>query len=146
MAQKQTRLTKEQIDKFYQEYVTRKSKKFAGDLLDKKIWKNELELLMNTEVETGVNWSNTEIRKANELLIREGGWSRKQTEAFVNNVVKAEGDSELGTIKKEIMRHFNVREQDLERFVRENQGKIYSYLTSMTEDGLIASWNEYFNS
>lgn len=130
---KQTRLTPEQLDKFYGEYVRMKQKKFAGDIMDKKVWKSQVELIMIEELNTGMNWSNTEIRRANRLLMRSGEWTDKQVNAFLRNV-----DEEL---KAAIIIEFNLRPQDFNNFVMANHGAIFQFLQNWSND-----WNEYFNS
>ena len=132
---KQTRLTLEQVDKFYNEYVTQKDKKFAGDILDKKIWKSELELYLNQESANIAGWTNTEIRKANRLLLRQGSWSNKQEKILLKNFSKdAEAVSGLAA-------EYNIRETDVPNFIKNNQGHVYAFLKSYS-----SNWNEYFNS
>ena len=132
---KQTRLTPEQVDKFYKEYTTQKDKKFAGDILDKKIWKSELELYLNQESVNMAGWTNTEIRKANRLLLRQGSWSNKQEKALIKNFSNdAEAVSGLAA-------EYNIREVDVPNFIKNNQGYVYAFLRNYSEN-----WNEYFNS
>ena len=132
---KQTRLTLEQVDKFYNEYVTQKDKKFAGDILDKKIWKSELELYLNQESANIAGWTNTEIRKANRLLLRQGSWSNKQEKALIKNFSNdAEAVSGLAA-------EYGIRETDVPNFIKNNQGYVYAFLRNYSEN-----WNEYFNS
>lgn len=132
---KQTRLTPEQVDTFYKEYKIQKEKKFAGDVLEKKIWKSQIELYLNEENINSVNWSNTDIRKANRLFLRQGSWSDKQIEALQRNFVK---DTEaVAAFASET----GARIQDIPRMIRNESGVVYSFLR-----GYSANWNEYFNS
>lgn len=111
---KQTRLTPEQVDKFYTEYYIQKNKKFAGDVMDKKIWKSNLELYLNNESISHYTWTNTEIRNANRLLMRSGSWSDKQEKAFSRNFIK---DTEaVNALTKE----YNIRQQDIPNFIKNN--------------------------
>jgi len=132
---KQTRLTPEQVDKFYKEYTIQKDKKFAGDILDKKIWKSELELYLNQESMNVAGWTNTEIRKANRLLMRQGSWSNKQERALLNNFMK---DPEAVA---SLAAEYNVRIQDVPNLIKNNQGYVYAFLRNYSDN-----WNEYFNS
>lgn len=132
---KQTRLTQEQVDKFYAEYKIQKEKKFAGDILDKKIWKNEMELYLNQENINSVNWTNTDIRKANRMFLRSGSWTDKQIAALQRNFVN-DPDAVAAFIAET-----GTRPQDINRTIRDESGVVYAFLK-----GYSADWNEYFNS
>ncbi len=132
---KQTRLTPEQVDKFYSEYKIQKDKKFAGDILDKKIWKSELELYLNEENIDSVNWTNTDIRKANRLLMRQGSWSVKQEKALLKNFTQDP------VAMADLAAEYGIRIQDVPNLIKNNQGYVYAFLRNYSSD-----WNEYFNS
>ena len=132
---RQTRLTPEQVDKFYNEYTTQKDKKFAGDILDKKIWKSELELYLTQESTNIAGWTNTEIRKANRLLLRQGSWSDKQEKALLRNFM----NDPQAVI--DLAAEYDIRVQDVPNLIRNNQGYVYAFLRNYSKD-----WNEYFNS
>lgn len=132
---KQTRLTPEQVDKFYSEYTIQKDKKFAGDILDKKVWKSQLELYLNEENIGSVNWTNTDIRKANRLLMRQGSWSVKQEKALLKNFVKDP------VAMADLAAEYGIRIQDVPNLIKNNQGYVYAFLRNYAAD-----WNEYFNS
>lgn len=132
---KQTRLTPEQVDKFYAEYKIQKEKKFAGDILDKKVWKSEMELYLNEENINSVNWTNTDIRKANRLFLRQNSWSDKQIAALQRNFVN---DTEaVAAFSAET----GIRPQDVSRAIKNESGTVFAFLKSYSAD-----WNEYFNS
>lgn len=132
---KQTRLTPEQVDTFYKEYKIQKEKKFAGEVLDKKIWKSQIELYLNEENLDSANWSNTDIRKANRLFLRQGSWSDKQIAALQKNFVK---DTEA---MNAFALETGVRVQDIPRMIRNESGVVFAFLKGYSSD-----WNEYFNS
>lgn len=132
---KQTRLTQEQVDKFYAEYKIQKEKKFAGDLLDKKIWKSEMELYLNQENINSVNWTNTDIRKANRMFLRSGSWTDKQIAALQRNFTN-DADAVAAFVAET-----GVRPQDIPKVIRNESGIVYSFLINYS-----ANWNEYFNS
>jgi LAS superfamily LD-carboxypeptidase LdcB len=80
-------------------------------------------------------WTNTEIRKANRLLLRQGSWSNKQEKALLKNLSNdAEAISGLAA-------EYGIRETDVPNFIKNNQGHVYAFLKSYSAD-----WNEYFNS
>ena len=81
------------------------------------------------------NWTNTEIRKANRLLLRQGSWSNKQEKALLNNFIK---DADA---VRELAAEYNIREQDVPNLIKNNQGYVYAFLRNYSAD-----WNEYFNS
>lgn len=133
----QTRLTKEQLDNFYREYERMKSKNYAGVPMDKLVWKNQIEEILNEDA-TGKNWSNTEIRKANHQLARQNSWSRKQEKSLINSIVYSE-DEKMKETRNALRKEFgNV---NLETFIRKNQGIVFQFLQDYSGD-----WNEYFNS
>lgn len=133
----QTRLTKEQLDNFYNEYTKMKSKNYAGSPMDKLVWKNQIEEILSEDA-TGKNWSNTEIRKANHQLARQNSWSRKQEKALIENIVYSEEERMVNT-RNALRKEFgNV---NLETFIRKNQGVVFQFLQGYSGD-----WNEYFNS
>lgn len=132
---KQTRLTPEQVDKFYSEYKIQKEKKFAGEILDKKVWKSEIELYLNEENIQSVNWTNTDIRKANRLFLRSGSWTDKQIAALQRNF--AQDPDAVAAFVAET----GIRPQDINRTIRNESGIVYAFLKDYGAD-----WNEYFNS
>ena len=131
----QTRLTPVQVDIFYNEYKIQKEKKFAGDVLSKKVWKSEMELYLNSENIQAVNWSNTDIRKANRRFLRSNSWSDKQIEALQRNFIKDEKAVEAFAAST------GIRPQDIARAIKTESGVVYSFLKDYSAD-----WNEYFNS
>ena len=132
---KQTRLTPEQVDKFYAEYQIQKTKKFAGEVLDKKIWKSEIELYLNQESNSPLNWTNTDIRKANRLFLRAGSWTDKQIAALQQNF--AQDPDAVAAFSQET----GIRPQDINRAIKNESGLVYAFLKDYS-----SQWNEYFNS
>lgn len=138
----QTRLTQEQVEVFYNEYLKQKTKKFAGDTMGKAEWKTYMEEALNDpnawdiRISPGANWSNTEIRTVNRVLLRTGSWSRKQTAALANNYYEVVQDI------PEIVEDLGVKTPaEWKRLVRNEEGVVYNYLLTHS-----ANWFEYFNS
>lgn len=132
---KQTRLTPEQVDKFYAEYKIQKEKKFAGDVLDKKTWKSELELYLSQESKSTINWTNTEIRNANRLFLRSNSWTGKQIAALQRNFANDEAAAAA------LVAETGIRPQDIPHLIKNESGVVYAFLKNYS-----ANWNEYFNS
>lgn len=141
---KQTRLTAEQGNKFYREYLVAKRKRFdADEPLDFATWKNYLEEYLGKETEKSTtNWSNTEIRNANRIVARSGETlSRKQNKVFLANIMK---DENVGA-RIEFLNYYHLNpeagEDTIKRFLHEHEGAARSFLASFSAD-----WNHYFNS
>lgn len=142
---KQVRLTAEQGQKFYQEYLVAKYKRFdADEPLDYSTWKNYLEeFLAGETAKSGANnWSNTEIRQANRVVARSGETlSRKQNKAFLANIMREEN----AAAREEFLKYYgmdpNTSEQAIKRFIHEHEGAARRFLV-----GYAAEWNQYFNS
>jgi dsDNA-specific endonuclease/ATPase MutS2 len=133
----QTRLTKEQTDRFFKEYERIKSKNYFGSIMDKSVWKNQIEEILNEDA-TGRNWSNTEIRRATHQLARQDSWSRKQEKALIHNIVYGESDY-LKDTREALKQEFG--DVNLETFIKRNLGAVSRFLASYSWN-----WNEYFNS
>ena len=142
---KQVRLTAEQGQKFYQEYLVAKSKRFdADEPLDYSTWKNYLEeVLAGETAKSGTNnWSNTEIRQANRVVARSGETlSRKQNKAFLAHIMREENAAARAEFLKYYGMDPNTSEQTIKRFIHEHEGAARRFLV-----GYAAEWNQYFNS
>lgn len=142
---KQTRLTAEQSNKFYKEYLVAKTKRFdADEPLDFITWKNYLEefLAGETAKSNAANWSNTEIRQANRVVVRSGETlSRKQNKAFLSSIMKDEN----AEARTEFLKYYGMSpdasEDTIKRFIHEHEGAARRFLV-----GFAADWNQYFNS
>lgn len=142
---KQTKLTAEQSKKFYQEYLVAKNKRFdADEPLDFVTWKNYLEEFLSGETARsgGANWSNTEIRQANRVVVRSGETlSRKQNKAFLSNIMKEEN----AEVRTEFLKYYgldlSLGDDAIKRFIHEHEGAARRFLV-----GFAADWNQYFNS
>lgn len=142
---KQVKLTAEQSQKFYKEYLTAKNKRFdADEPLDYITWKNYVEEFLSGETaNSGTNnWSNTEIRQANRVVARSGETlSRKQNKAFLSNIMKDENQE----VREEFLKYYgmdpNANESAVKRFIHEHEGAARRFLV-----GYSADWNQYFNS
>lgn len=139
---KQVKLTVEQAQKFYQEYVSQKTKRMdVGGPAEFVVWKNQIEMYLS-EAATGNNWSNTEIRNANRRLVRsatspgEQVMSDKQAKLFSRYIT---GNEE---VRKQFAAAYGIDESQAPRYVREHPGLVYAFLT----DYGVANWNQYFNS
>lgn len=132
----QRKLTVEQEDKFYKDYVRMKTQgNYAGKVLDKKVWKNQVEELLSEDA-TGKNWSNTEIRKASHQVARTDSWSRKQTQMLERNLAKETNADLVKAIKEEFGENVSIS-----TLVRQKQGVLFQFLVDYSPN-----WNEYFNS
>lgn len=132
----QRKLTKEQVDKFYTDYVRMKTKgNYAGKVLDEKVWKNQVEELLSEDA-TGVNWSNTEIRKASHQIARSDSWSRKQVQQLEKNLTKEVNADVVAAIKEEFGENVSIS-----TLARQKQGLLFQFLSAYSGD-----WNQYFNS
>lgn len=142
---KQVRLTVEQGQKFYQEYLVAKNKRFdADEPLDYSTWKNYLEeFLAGETAKSGTNnWSNTEIRQANRVVARSGETlSRKQNKAFLANIMRDENAAARAEFLKYYGMDPNTSEQAIKRFIHEHEGAARRFLV-----GYAGEWNQYFNS
>lgn len=139
----QTRLTKEQIDRFYNDYVRIKTKgNYAGIPMEREVWRNQMEELLVEEA-TGKNWSNTEIRRVSHLLARGDAWSRKKVNAFEYYMTKEfDPNDELGAERDKLLEA--IREEfgeDPRKVLRQKQGALFQFLLAYSGD-----WNQYFNS
>ena len=134
----QRRLTKEQIDKFYTEYTRMKTiGNYAGELMGVAEWKNQMEELL-AEDATGVNWSNTEIRKASHQLARQNSWSKKQISALIENILKSDREDAV-ELRIAMIEAFGP--VNLESLIKKNQAVVYQFLMNYS-----GNWNQYFNS
>ena len=132
----QRKLTAEQEEKFYQDYVRMKTQgNYAGKVLDKKVWKNQVEELLSEDA-TGYNWSNTEIRKASHQVARTDSWSRKQLQTLERNLAKETNADVVEAIKEEFGENVSIS-----TLIRQKQGVLFGFLAGYSEN-----WNEYFNS
>jgi hypothetical protein len=132
----QRKLTVEQEDKFYADYVRMKTKgNYAGKVLDKKVWKNQVEEMLSEDA-TGKNWSNTEIRKASHQLARNDSWSRRQVQALERNLAKETNADVIEALKAEFGDNVSIP-----NLIRQKQGVMFGFLTGYSDN-----WNEYFNS
>lgn len=132
----QRKLTVEQEDKFYNDYVRMKTQgNYAGKVLDKKVWKNQVEELLSEDA-TGKNWSNTEIRKASHQVARTDSWSRKQVQQLEKNLAKEANVDVVSAIKEEFGENVSIS-----TLVRQKQGVLFQFLSAYSDN-----WNEYFNS
>lgn len=141
---RQIRLTPEQGDKFYKEYVVAKTKRFdADEPLDYTTWKNYIEEYLTMETSKhNLSWSNTEIRQANRVVARSGETlSRKQNKAFLNNIMKEEN----AQARADFLRYYNLdsntNETAIKRFLHDHEGSARRFLIGYSTD-----WNQYFNS
>lgn len=142
---KQMKLTPEQGQKFYKEYVIAKSKRFdADEPLDYITWKNSIEEFLAGETAGhNFNWSNTEIRSANRIVARSGETlSRKQNKAFLTNIMKDENrEARDNFLAYYGMDPASTGESAIKRFLHEHEGAARRFLV-----GYAADWNQYFNS
>lgn len=142
---KQVRLTTEQGNKFYKEYLVAKTKRFdADEPLDYGTWKNYIEefLAGETAKSGAANWSNTEIRQANRVVARSGDTlSRRQNKAFLSNIMKDENRE----VREEFLKYYGMdpstNESAVKRFLHEHEGAARRFLVGFSVD-----WNQYFNS
>ena len=142
---KQVKLTAEQGQKFYKEYLTAKNKRFdADEPLDYVSWKGYVERTLAEEVAPNAqgNWSNTEIRQANRITARSGDTlSRKQNKAFLSNIMKDENQE----AREEFLKYYGLdpdtNENAVKRFIHEHEGAARRFLVGYSGD-----WNQYFNS
>lgn len=129
----QRKLTKEQSAKFYEEYVKAKTVgNYAGEVLTEPVWRNQVEELL-AEDATGVNWSNTEIRRASHQIARADSWSSRQIRALEKNFGNSEGEMEA------FQDAFGRK--SISSVARHNQAQFYQFLKGYSND-----WNVYFNS
>ena len=142
---KQVKLTAEQGQKFYREYVVAKAKRFdADEPLDYTTWKNYIEEFLAGETAGhNLNWSNTEIRSANRVVVRSGETlSRKQNKAFLNNIMKEENaEARADFLTYYGMDPSTTGETAIKRFLHEHEGAARRFMV-----GYAADWNQYFNS
>lgn len=132
----QRKLTVEQEEKFYNDYVRMKTQgNYAGKVLGKKVWKNQVEELLSEDA-TGKNWSNTEIRKASHQVARTDSWSRRQIQALERNLAKETNADVVEAIKQEFGSNISIP-----NLIRQKQGVMFGFLTGYSDN-----WNEYFNS
>ena len=142
--EKQKRLTAEQAQKFYAEYVKAKAKRMdVGGPAPFSVWKNQMELYLSEE-DTGANWSNTEIRHANRQLARsatapgERIMSDKQSRLFARYLDKEDN----AAMRQKFAAEYGLGEKEASRYVREHPGVVFAFLTQYGSE----EWNEYFNS
>ena len=128
------RLTKEQIDKFYGEYVKVKAKNYAGDIMSVDTWKNDVETRLYM-LFGDTKWSNTKIREVSIQAAKRHAWTDKQIEQFHKAL---EVDEDLA---KAFAEEFSDTNVGTKRFVENNQGLVYAFL-----QGYSGNWNQYFNS
>lgn len=132
----QRKLTAEQVDRFYKDYVRMKTQgNYAGNVLDKKVWQNQVEELLSEDA-TGNNWSNTEIRKASHQVARKDSWSRQRVQALERNLAKETNADVVEAIKREFGENVSIP-----TLIRQKQGALFQFLTAYS-----GNWNEYFNS
>ena len=129
MATRQVKLTKEQAQKFYQEYTTQKLKRMdAGGPADYVVWKNQIEAYLQ-EAADGANWSNTEIRNANRRLARsatmpgEQIMSDKQAKLF-SRYMATHSDT-----RQDFAAEYGISETEAPRFAREHPGTVFAFLS-----------------
>lgn len=142
---KQMKLTAEQGQKFYREYLVAKTKRFdADEPLDYVGWKNYVERTLEEEVapnNTG-KWSNTEIRLANRITARSGDTlSRRQNKAFLANIMKEDNREVRDKFLEYYGMDASTNESAIKRFLHEHEGAARRFLV-----GYAADWNQYFNS
>lgn len=142
---KQKRLTSEQGNKFYQEYLKAKTKRFdADEPLDYGTWKNYMEEYLGGETagSNAATWSNTEIRQANRIVARSGETlSRKQNKAFLENIMREDRAEDKANFLAYFGLDPNASEATIKRFTHEHEGAARKWLV-----GYAADWNQYFNS
>lgn len=132
----QRKLTAEQVDRFYADYVRMKTKgNYAGNVFDRDVWQNQVEELLGEDA-TGKNWSNTEIRKASHQVARTDSWSRKQVQQLEKNLTKEVNADVVRAIKEEFGENASIS-----TLVRQKQGVLFQFLSAYSGD-----WNQYFNS
>ena len=142
---KQVKLTAEQGQKFYNEYLIAKIKRFdADEPLDYIAWKNYVERTLEEEVAPNNQgkWSNTEIRQANRITARSGDTlSRRQNKAFLANIMKDDNRE----VREKFLEYYGMdsstNESAIKRFLHEHEGAARRFLV-----GYAADWNQYFNS
>lgn len=128
------RLTNEQVDKYYGEYVKIKSKNYAGEIMSKQTWKDEVETILQKTV--GDNkWSNTKIREVSTRSAKRGAWTEKQLKAFKRNFTQDIDAMEA------FAREFEDTNVGFDRFLENNQGLVFAFLQGYSDN-----WAEYFNS
>lgn len=128
------RLTDAQVDKYYGEYVKIKSKNYAGEIMSKQTWKDEVETILQKTV--GDNkWSNTKIRDVSVRSAKRGAWTEKQLAAFKRNFTKDADAMEA------FAREFDDTNVGFDRFLENNQGYVFAFLQGYSDN-----WAEYFNS
>lgn len=128
------KLTDEQANKFYAEYVKIKSKNYAGEIMSKATWKNDVEQKLYMDL-GNQKWSNNKIREVSVQSAKRGSWSERQLEAVKRNL---QNDKEAMKAFKEEFDYANV---GFNRFVDNNQGLVYAFL-----NGYSGTWEEYFDS
>lgn len=128
------RLTEAQVDKYYGEYVKIKSKNYAGEIMSKQNWKDDVETILQKTV--GDNkWSNTKIREVSVRSAKRGAWTEKQLRAFKRNFTQDADAMEA------FAREFADANVGFDRFVENNQGFVFAFLQGYSDN-----WAEYFNS
>lgn len=128
------RLTNEQVDKYYGEYVKVKSKNYAGEIMSKQEWKDDVETILQKKYGDS-KWSNTKIRDVSIRSAKRGAWTDKQLEAFKSNF-KKDPDAMVA-----FEREFSDINVGFDRFLDTNQGLVFAFLQGYSDN-----WNEYFNS
>jgi hypothetical protein len=119
----QRKLTVEQEDRFYKDYVRMKTQgNYAGQVLDRKVWKNKVEDLLSDDA-TGNNWSNTEIRKASHQVARGDSWSREQVRALERNLAKETNADVVEAIKREFGENTSIH-----TLINKKQGVLFQFL------------------
>jgi len=141
-------LTKEQLDKFYGQYVTLKSKKYAGKILSKQTFKDNIEMDLNRS-KPNQYWTQSDIRKSMMGNVRYGAWTSKQKETLKRNFTK--DDERVKAFEKRFGK--KIRYEDAEGNVQydttlfghwldDYEGWFFSFLQDYEGD----NWNEIFDS
>ena len=147
---KQVKLTPEQAQKFYKEYVTQKNKRMdVGGPAEFVSWKNQIEMYLS-EAATGANWSNTEIRNANRRLTRsatapgEHIMSDKQARLFARYLDEKDGAGNYihAEDRARFAQEYSIAESVASNFVKSHPGVVFAYLTEYGTE----TWQQYFNS
>lgn len=128
------KLTNEQIDKFYAEYVKIKSKNYAGEIMSKATWKNDVEQKLYKDL-GNQKWSNNKIREVSVQAAKRGAWTEKQLNAFKKNLVK--NKEALKAFDEE----FDYRNVGFNRFIDNNQGLAYAFIRDFG-----GTYEEFFDS
>lgn len=128
------KLTQEQIDKFYAEYVKVKTKNYAGDIMSKATWKNDVEQKLYMDY-GNEKWSNNKIRAVSIQAAKRGAWSEKQANAVKRNIIKNTEAYEA------FQKEFDYANVGFNRFVENNQGLVYAFL-----QGIGGTYEEFFDS